>query len=355
MKSYKIFHIGLLFLLFSVTILQEAQMVNYKPIIRLLSGRCEIIFVSVERSPDTQSFERIFIANITSGNLRQLTNERGFVPTWSPDGERVAFVSPQAPNHLYVIDQDGTNLHSLAQHVYWRDSLSWSPDGKYIAYISDNTFEDDGYSKLYVVSLNEGTVQLSGRTGYHSDPVWSPDSKNIAFVVSIELDSTIYVVNVNNHEQQILVEGGLHQHPVWSPDGKQIAFSVRNKDDMNIHVVNADSSNEHILADDNGLNIVPEWSPDGSRLSFISIGDNNEWQIYLIDADGTNLQLLVDVDATSINSPVWSPDSNRIAFIADTPTGNDIWITNVDGRNLQNLGYEAYQQVRWSPQCGANE
>lgn len=385
-KSYSLVSvvwIHILFIaLFPLNVFEVVQGSDYQ----VVSENCEITFISADMSPTTQSnYNRIMIADINTSDLLRLSDEHGVMPTWSPDGQRIAFVSVGDPNHLYIINRDGSDLHSIAQHVYWRNSLSWSPDGKSISYISDRTFEVDGYSKLYVVSLDDGSVkQLSDRAGYYEDPVWSPDSTQIAFVVSLENETAIYTANVHDGEHQMLVEGVGYGHPDWSPDGKRIAFSVENKEDdaqlihvgstiepilaggtslhmssfgkqlpdaegRSIHVIDADSTNEQVIVEGDRFNIIPKWSPDSSRLLFISSREND--QLHVINADGSDLQVLVDLDLDYIRSPEWSPDGRHIAFIAATLTGDDIWILDVDTLNLMNLGYAAYQQVKWSPQC----
>jgi WD40-like Beta Propeller Repeat len=62
-----------------------------------------------------------------------------------------------------------------------------------------------------------------------------------------------------------------------------------------------------------GADLAPAWSPDGRRIAFQSNRDGN-WEIYVMNADGTGIRRLTDDDARD-GEPSWSPDGRRIAFV----------------------------------------
>src|SRR4029453_9276336 len=93
----------------------------------------------------------------------------------------------------------------------------------------------------------------------------------------------------------------------------------------------------------------PVWSPDSRRIAFAS-NRTGTWQIYLMDADGTDVTLLTPGtgDATE---PAWSPDGNRIAFVSGRKKNPDIWVVNLNGTGLQQLTIDTKIDVSptWSP------
>ena len=81
--------------------------------------------------------------------------------------------------------------------------------------------------------------------------------------------------------------------PSWSPDGSRIAFTSYRDGNWDIYVMDADGSNQQRLTDNPAVDRMPSWSADGSRIAFVSGRDGN-WDIYVMDADGSNQQRLTD-------------------------------------------------------------
>ena len=84
----------------------------------------------------------------------------------------------------------------------------------------------------------------------------------------------------------------------WSPDGSKIVFLGNSE---NIYVMDADGSNVTQLTDNFSYNEEPSWSPDGSKIAFVS-SEN----IYVMDADGSNQKRLTD-NLKRNNYPSWRP------------------------------------------------
>ena len=85
----------------------------------------------------------------------------------------------------------------------------------------------------------------------------------------------------------------------------------------------------------------PSWSPDGTRIVFSSDrkGDWVNYEIYVMDDDGGNLQRLTE-NRNNDWSPSWSPDGKRIAFSSDRKgdfESFEIYVMDADGGNQQNL------------------
>jgi len=129
-----------------------------------------------------------------------------------------------------------------------------------------------------------------------------------------------------------------HQDVAWSPDGKWIAFSECagcsdfKPEKWSVSVIAADGTQRRTLLT-NALFV--SWSPDGRRLAVGSSRDGN-WEIYSIDADGTNLKRLTDHPAKD-QHPAWSPKGDRIAFSSDREGSPDIHVMNAEGSDIIRL------------------
>jgi hypothetical protein len=126
--------------------------------------------------------------------------------------------------------------------------------------------------------------------------------------------------------------------PSVSPDGTRIAFGGGSPGDHDVFVMHADGSDVDNLTDSPGVDDdSPSWSPDGSRIVFHT--DRNEnFDIFVMNADGTGQRPLTS-DGAQDKHPEWSPDGDRIAFESsrdDIDTFN-VYVMTSDGGNEEPL------------------
>lgn len=138
--------------------------------------------------------------------------------------------------------------------------------------------------------------------------------------------------------------------PSWSPDGKAIAFSVAGV--WNIYTVQADGSDLTQVTDFRSNNV--DWSPDGSRLVFQSDHQNepeNTPDIYLIDANGENLEEILDEPPMVDYGPRWSPNGDLIMFVSFRSGQGELYVMKPDGSNIIQLTQSDAPVIdgAWSP------
>ena len=112
--------------------------------------------------------------------------------------------------------------------------------------------------------------------------------------------------------------------PQLSPDSRSVLF-VRTTTDgksgrrnADIWTVNADGSGEAkaLIAAEKSTENTPRWSPDGKRIAFLSTRDGAT-QVYVADADGSDVKRITELSAGVQPPLVWSPDGSRLAFVSD--------------------------------------
>ena len=124
----------------------------------------------VRRTPGTASRE-LWVMRPDGTERRALTRQNAAVttPAWSPDSTRIVFASNREDDvyALLTIGVDGKGLRSVVPTATDNFEPSWSPDGQTIAYFEDGA--------IYAVELGGGDVEkLTDSANNDSSPAWNP-------------------------------------------------------------------------------------------------------------------------------------------------------------------------------------
>src|SRR6266516_845189 len=291
--------------------------------------RSTIAFVSTRHDPaadpavDAQRAwlaAEIYLMDGDGTNPRRVTENTysdGF-PSLSPDGTRIVFDSnrlraegdPFNTSDLFVMNADGTAQTLLVRG----SSATWSPDSRKIAFHASasgtgkpiNFLPGAATTDSDIFVMDVGDFLKNGArprnitnnpAAIDDDPDWSPTGQKIIFTSHAVTDNTdnhvtaeIYVVDADGKRKPTRLTNNTEEEraPSWSPDGKRIVFCCRRGGpDFEICVMNADGTGQVQLTDNTIGDLTPSWSPDGKKIVFHRrVGGRGQFQLFLINADG---------------------------------------------------------------------
>jgi Tol biopolymer transport system component len=288
----------------------------------------EIVYSTAGRdAPDVRNTRpsRLWVVNVESGAKRLLCDWDAMQPAWSPHGARVAFwfmpasvgrsdvaTVPSAGGEPVVVTKDAT--------TNWNPV--WSPDGKYLYFASDKS----GSMSFRRVRVEEET----GRVLSEPEAVNTPSkfSRHLGFTrdgrhmiyVQTDNQSNIQAAEFDARDEKVVGEprwvtrgDRLVVRPELSPDGRQFVMRLPRRTQDDIVLVNRDGTNWRDLTDDKYFDRYPRWSPDGKRVAFAS-DRSGTYEIWTMDAGGSNLRQLTFNSRPNTSFPVWSPDGARLLF-----------------------------------------
>jgi acylaminoacyl-peptidase len=311
----------------------------------------------------------------------------------SPDGRRIIYVREFADimtdrnySNLWMIDFDGSNNRALTTGDRHDGSPRWSPDGNRIIYVSDQ----DGSPQIYMRWLDTGqTARLTNLQYPPSGLAWSPDGKHISFtsfvpdrapqVASVPtappgakwaeparvIDKLVYRFNGPGYLQSgythlfvIPGEGGTprqissgnfqHGGPafrssdaVWTPDGKHLIMSANRRDNYELEPLDTEifefsvaDQTVRALTSRKGPDNSPAVSPDGKLIAYLGFDDTYQGyqvtRLYVMNRDGSNPRMISgDLDRDVVD-PRWTADSSGIYFLYDDQGHTKLGLYSLD-------------------------
>ena len=228
---------------------------------------------------------------------------------------------------------------------------TFSPEGERVAFSWEGANRDNW--DIYMRLIGEDTlVRLTDHPASDSSPAWSPDGRRIAFVRhDYERDaSTVILVPAIGGPEREVWKGPLLQpdtgwldyygrHLAWHPDGVHLVASVREKSDSprQLHLLDADTGDtrELIAAATSWGDVDPAVSPDGSRLAFRRWFSNIAFSVYVVNLTET-LQLAGEprnlTGEMPALSPAWTPDGREILYaFLRTDGRRSLWRVSPEG------------------------
>jgi len=281
------------------------------------------------------------VHGIADGIEQKITGQRGIAQS------RIAFVRG---NVIRIVDSDGQNEQSLPV-VGESMSPSWHPSGMMIAY---NTFGPE--SRIILVDLRTNRVRDFGsqRNTTNITPVFTPDGRSIVYSLSSENGADLYLVPLEGDAfpRRITVgRGSENVQPSFSPDGNRMAFMSDRAGHPEVYIMDADGTNADILTafdfGDQNYRASPDWSPDGRQVTFQSRID---WRFQIFTMSVRDRQPKQLTSEGENEDPSWAPDGRHLVFSSTRSGTRQLWILDTESGRLRQLTQVGGSRLpAWSP------
>ncbi len=278
---------------------------------------------AISRGPEPKRFDGRVITHIP-----YKADGRGFLRD----------VGSELRPHIYVVAAMGGDEKPLTDGLLSQRGIAWSPDGNAIAFVQDSTERDerrlDQHPDIYLVDVATGALRrLTTTPGYHTNPAFSPDGKQIAYNCSAgrgEQTDVCVMPAAGGESRNLTASWNLDPGAAqWSPDGTSLSFDA--DVEGNVHLFRVPVRGGPVVQVTKGLRQLGGFSlsADGKKMAYVSSDITHPSELFVAMADGSAERRL-----TSFNDKYLSEVT---AIPADT-----IWYASVGGLKIEGWLHQPY-------------
>ncbi|MFZ5981101.1 MAG: S41 family peptidase [Candidatus Zixiibacteriota bacterium] len=264
----------------------------------------------------------LYVYDLATGQTRAVTNFSEYDVRWpslGPDG--IAF---ENGGYVYVLDLPSETLRKITVELSYDGAAMRTEFANVSDKISEYDISPDGKravfrarGELFTVPVREGnTRNLTNTSGANEKyPTWSPDGKWIACISDIDGEDELYLISSDGKQKIRMTEDGcwLRYRPVWSPDSKKIAYSDK---ELNLYYIDIEAK-KPVKVDKATRNEIHDyvWSPDSRFVAYTKVLDNEIRAIFIYGLEDASVHQ-VTPGFTEDYSPVFDPEGKYLYFLS---------------------------------------
>jgi len=249
---------------------------------------------------------------------------------------------------LWCVDYDGENLTRLTANRTLNLFPAWSPEGDRVAFMSYR----DGQQGTYMLDVHNGRVILVGETpGSNLGPGWHPNGRELLLSLSKSGQHEIYRMDLRGKSQRRLtVSPAIEVSPDWSPNGRDVVFTSDRTGTPQLYIMDADGSGRRRLTFEGRYNDAAAWSPSGEQIVY-AWREEDLTQLVLMNATGEDRRVLTEPSWRNCEDPRWAPDGRHVVFASDRTGVFKLYVLDVIEGTARQLthGDEPDTTPDWSP------
>ncbi len=298
---------------------------------------------------NTTGVPQVWSVSRTGGWPRQLTfhPERVSEVKYSPTQDRLIYSMDSGGNErmqLFSVDGRGTRSQKITNEPEAIHRLGdFSPDGEMISFASNR--EHPAHFHIYTAELDTGNARrVLRREGSNFPAAWTPDRSSLIIRLShSNFDHDLHLLGLADEKMLHLTphEGqAVYQHLQMRPDGK--GFYLISNEGRNWRGIFYYDFGEgrmtpvvQMKKEIEGLKL----SPDGSKLAYL-VNDEGYSQLWIYHVDDGSCSRLCGLPAGVYGVPVWSPVRDELAITVSAPQHNpNLWMYDLDGDRARQLTF----------------
>ncbi len=242
---------------------------------------------------------------ISDGIYEEITGIKGIAST------KILYVTQKEDFNLVIADADGANEQILLKSTEPIISPVWSPDSKKVAYVSFET----GMAKVFIQDIASGKREIVIENSFQiSSPSFSPDGKFLSLTMYQDGNAEIYILNLKNKNLTRLTNHySIDTESSWSPRGSKILFTSGRSGSPQLYELELRRFNSRPkrLTFDGNYNAKGAYLPNNEGIVFVHRANTN-FQIAIKYFDENFIRPLTESQMDE--SPSISPNGNVIVY-----------------------------------------